>query len=430
MAVADLGEPLSGGAVKRSFAALSFLLAIAAAASAQEGAPLPPSAPPLRIDMVVLAESGGEWARFGLPAASQAGFVVAHAAKRGAGAALLVSSGGRATPLIATGSELRTALGRFELESIGEQPDVNDSNHVAFRARFVDGTSAIVVADGFERRFEFVANSTEAYREFGPAVAIDGAGAVAFHATVDPPGHPDRDDGLEPVDEQDARLAPERLPAPKRLTSAGRAAAFENGLFLVRAGQRRVVAHSGEQLLDVLDGFALGDGGSLAYRAAPKVGLWSVRVDGGAFAQPIATTGGAPEERYGPLAINGRGQVAFVAWSADGTARLCRGAVGRGAPETVQDGATGFVDFDESVAIDAAGRIAFVGRRADGGAALCVAANAAHVTELLPIGAPLAGRRVSALAIGPHAFGRSDRLAVRATLDDGGEALFLLYARR
>ncbi|MFN0009557.1 MAG: hypothetical protein ACKVXR_16795 [Planctomycetota bacterium] len=411
--------------MKQPFAALSLLAGITSA-SAQEA---PPPAP-LRIETVVLVESGGEWARFGTPAACQSGFAVFHAARRGAGEALLVSSGGRATTLIATGSELSTARGRFVLESIGAEPGVNDAQHVAFRASFADGSVAIVVADGFERRFEFIADSTEAFREFSPAVAINRAGEVAFHATVDPPGHPDRDDGLAPVDGQDVRDAPERFAPPKRLTFAGSAAAFEAGLFVERGGKGRIVGRTSEPWLDVLDGFALGDGGSIAYRAAPKVGHWSVRVDGGAFARSIATTGGAPQERFGPLAMNGAGEVAFVRWSAEGIASVCRGVVGRSEPEVVLDRAAGFVDFSPDVAIDPAGRIAFVGRRADGSAALCVAPDAAHVTELFPVGALLAGRRVTALALGSRAFARSDRLALRAELDDGNEAVFLLYARR
>ncbi len=412
-------------AVGRPFAA--FLLLIAnAAASAQEAEP----PRPLRIDTVVLAASGGEFVGFSEPATCEAGFVVFHARKKGGGAALLTSSGGPAQPLLATGTTLRTADASFALESIGELPSVNDENQVAFRASFADGLAAIVVADAFARRFEFVANSTEAFREFGPQVEINRAGEVAFHATIDPPGHPDRDDGLKPANEEDALHAPDRLPPPMRLTYGGRQPSFEAGLFSERGGKLRVVARSGALLLDVQDGFALNSAGALAYRACGQVAHWSVRLDAGAFAQSLATTRGEPAERYGPPTLNDSGECAFVTWGADGATAIYRGGAGRSQPQVAIDGSAGFSAIDAGIAIDGAGRVAFVGHRKDGGTALCVGPDALHITELLPVGAPLAGSRVGAIRLGGRAFARSSRLALLVQLEDGREAVVLLYARR
>lgn len=406
--------------------ALAGLLAalVAPARGAQE------EPPPIVAAPVVLATSGAPWAAFSDPAGCAAGFVVAHARGRDGRDALLTSSGGPARALAQAGSVLTTDDGeQWIVRTIGVRPSVNARYHVAFTAGFEGGGSGLVVADGFSRRFELVADSSEAFRDFGAQATIDERGAVAFQATLDPPGHPDRTDGLAPVDETLARQHPELLPAPTRETYAGRRASFESGLFVEDGRAVAVIGSTRDGLLDFDDGFARSAAGALAWRESRRRGQWSLVVRARDLPRTLATTGPALA-RLGPPALSDAGRVAWVAWDGEGRGALRRASLAGGPSETLVAAQAGFVDFAPGIALDSAGRIAFVGTRADGSGALALIDGKRRIDVLLELGAPLADSTVSAVRLGTGAFLRTDRLALVATLADGREALLLLYLRR
>lgn len=426
---------------------LALLLAAAPAAAArppsrQEAPPAvaPPDAPdargPLRADVRVLVTTEGRFAAFGEPAACAAGHVVFHARLDGGGDAIAGTSGGAVTVVVETHQEIVARGKRGTIARLGTRPTVDDRFYVAFTTEFDAGGRAVLLARGFDGgNCALVADSTESFRDFGELAAIGGGGEVAFHATIDPPGHPDRVAGGRGSFEPEARRQGDSLDPPTRVTHDGRVKRLENGLFLDRGDALVTVARTtgaASEALDVEDGFGLADGGALAWRGAPRVGRWAVYVRTGGTPRIVATSDDT-RVAFGVPAVDVRGRVAFSATRSDGDAELLVAPPGGRAEPQLAAG-SGYVAIGDSVALDdGGGHVAFVGRRADGSQRLVLTGDARApdgLVTLLATGDPVGARRIASLRLGARAFLRSDRLAVQLAFDDGVEAIALLHLTR
>lgn len=392
---------------------------------------LPPAGGPAAVEVTLLETTAGRFAAFGEPATGPAGGIVFHAVLDGGGDALCVSGGGVPRIVAQTGSSI-TANGRHgTLETFGRRPGLDGGLDVAFTATFREGGQAVLLAHDDGAWFERVADGGEAFRQFGDQAAVVGAATVLFHAEIDPRDHPDR---LRARSSAAAREAAEALPPPPRLTVAGRAVAYDAGLFRDRGRRLEPVVRTDLEWLDVADGFAVNASGFVAFRAARRVGEWGLWLAANGAPRVLATTG-AEIERFGIPALNEPGMVACSAALRGGGAALLRGRFGQPRAEVVVGRDAGFVALSESVSLDPAGRIAFVAHGGAGGDALLLApavGSAADATPqpLLAAGAAVAGRRVAEIALSNAAFVRADRLVVRLRFDDGVEAIALLWLRR
>ncbi len=415
----------------RSWLALgSALLASGFGPLAPRAQELPPIAPlPVR-PVVVATTYGPQLAALGEPSACSAGLVAFHATLENRHHALFATSGGQAKTVVEAGNPIRDGVDTWHVELIGARPTVNDSFQVAFSATLAEGGRAVLVARGFEHQLAFVADSGEAFRDFGDTAAINARQHVVFHATEDPPGHPDRvpADGAKPADPV-ARADPDTLPPPTRMTYDGLQARLEAGLFLDRVGELLPIGRTHGALLDLQDGFAFNDAGMVAYCASRRVRGWSLLRDAlevRGVPTSIAETG----ERFVSFevpALNRVGTVAFVAHTRGGSSCVCRSSNHGTLPDVLIDENSGFAALEPGVSIDEGGRVAFVGRRADGRETLWITLRAGDERELLAAGALLDGHEVAHLRIGNRAFIRANRMAVHVTFADAGEAIVLLY---
>ncbi len=405
--------------------------------SPQEAPPVaaPAARGSLRADVRVLVTTEGRFAAFGEPAGCAAGHVVFHARLDGGGDAIAATSGGAVTVVVETHQEIVARGKRGTVATLGERPTVDDRFYVAFTTVFDAGGRAVLLARGFDGgNCALVADSTESFRDFGELSAIGRGGEVAFHATLDPPGHPDRVAGGRGSFEPEARRQGDLLDPPTRVTHDGRIKRLENGLFLDRGDEIVTVARTtgaAFDALDVEDGFGLADG-TLAWRGAPRVGRWAVYVRASGAPRVVATSDEL-RTAFGAPAVDGRGRVAFSATRSDGNAELLVAPPGgRAEPQVAAD--AGYVAIGDSVALDdGGGHVAFVGRSADGSQQLVLTGDPRAPdgrVVLLASGDPVGARKIASLRLGARAFLRSDQLAVQLAFDDGIEAIALLHLVR
>ena len=405
--------------------------ASAAASAAVQGEP---GRAPARSKVVVLATSEGPYAEFGDPAATRTGWVVFHALRDDGREGIWTSAGSAPAVVAESGSAIVDGDSIWHMQRFGRQPTINDTMTCAFTTTFVEGGRAVILCAGTGGEYDFVADSGEAFRDFGDCAAINASRQVLFHATIDPPNHPDRAD-FDPRSLTDPTLReePDRIPPPSRMTFDGRKDSFHAGLFMDRVNDIRTVGDTAAGLLELVDGFAFNDAGQVAYRASKRPKCWSLLLDSGGPPVVLAETG-AKFSAFGVPAIDSRGRAAFVTMGSLGDSMVCRTHRGGGLPEVIADGEDGFSAFGTNVSIDESGRVAFVGRRKDGREALWLVEKKGEARELLSIGAPLevasrttARRTVKHLRIGNRAFAGNDRIAVLAQLEPDVEAVVLLY---
>jgi hypothetical protein len=407
---------------------VAFALALAPPSAAAAPAQVEPPAAPART--IVLATSEGYLAEFGEPACSRAGWVVFHALRDDGREGIYASAGGPPAAVAETGTAMLDGDARLHMQRFGRQPTVNDRFTCAFTVAFQEAGTAVLVSEGTSGRFEFVADSSEAFRDFGELAAVNGSDHVAFVAGVDPQNHPDRA-GFDPRKLADPSLRdhPDRIPPPTRFTFDGRKDRFHTGLFVERGRDLVMLGSTEKGLLDVEDGFALNDAGAVAFRASRRPRNWSVLLASGGPPNALAETG-ARFSSFGPPAIDPRGRVAFLARGTAGDAAVCRSKLGGGLPEVLADGADGFVAFGQGVAIDEQGRVAFVARRSDGREGVFLARARGDVQEAISSGSLVGRRPLAHLRIGPRAFARSDRIAVLVQLEPDVEAVVLIHLPR
>ena len=380
---------------------------------------------------LLLGSSDGVFAAFGEPAATRTGWVVFHATRDDGREGIYASAGSPPVAVAETGTPMEDGRRVLRMQRFGSRPTVNDAFRCAFTVGFAEGMSAVVVSQGLGGKYEIVADSREAFRDFGGAAAIGGGGQVVFRAEVDPPNHPDRS-RFDPRKLADPGLVdhPERIPPPERYTFDGRKPRFHAGLFRVRGGDLLELGNTQAGLLDLADGFALNESGSVAFRASRRPKNWSLMVAGaGGGALAVAETG-ARYSSFGLPAIDPRGRVAFLAQETGGDAAILRSRIGGGLPEVVADASDGFVAFGPNVSIDDGGRVAFVGRRRGGREALYVATEKGSVRELFGAGDLVQRRPVAHLRLSNRAFARPDRLALLAQLEPDVEAIVMLHLPR
>ena len=389
----------------------------------------PAGVPPARVEVVLLETTVGRFATLSEPACAATGVVVFHATFDGGGDALCSTAGGGVRVRVESGQELVADGRRGVVSRIGRQPGVGATLEIAFTATFVEGGRAVLLTRGDAGRCDLIADGGEAFRAFGEQAFVDRVGAVTFRADLDAKDHPDRERrDASPAD----RVAAEAKPPPQRMTALGRVAAWDVGLFRDRGVDLNTVGRTGAQLLDIAEGFSANDSGFVAFRAARRVGHWSVLLATYAGEQVIATTDDEIVQ-FGVPALNELGMVAVSATLHGGGATLLRGRFGQQLPERLLASDAGFAALADEVAIDPAGRIAFVGRNRDGAEVLALAGDPAApgtIVPLLAAGEVVAGRKLASISLRSTAFARSDRLAVRLRFDEGVEAIALIYLRR
>jgi hypothetical protein len=413
--------------------ALTALVASAASAAPfpvqavpPQASPPAPAVPRVAPQPIVLATSEGFFASFDEPAGCRTGWVVFHAQRDDRREGIYASSGGAPIPIAETGSELDDQLTVLHMSRFGRLPTVNDAFTVAFTVQFAEGGGAVLASRGGVARYDWIASSAEAFRDFGDLAAVNAATHVLFRATVDPPNHPDRDD-YDPTKLADAGQAehPETIPPPTRLTCDGRRPEFDAGLFVDRIHDVLEVAATSKGVLDVQDGFAFNDLELVAYRACLRQMHWSLVAGPIGAATPVAETGDR-FAAFGVPAMDSRGRVAFLAQGAAGDTGICRSRLGAGLPEVVADSADGFVAFGPNVGLDDRGRVVFVASRKDGKERLCVAAAKGAAQEVLVAGDLVGRRAISHLRLSNRPFVRGDRVALVARLEPDVEALILV----
>jgi hypothetical protein len=387
--------------------------------------------------VVVIATTEGPFAEFDDPAASSSGAVVFHARRDDLREGIYLSTSGVPAPVAETGSAITDGNQTWHVKRLGRAPTVNHTSVVAFTVELAEGGRAVLVAQpGGASKFQFVADSGEAFRDFGDFAAVNESANVAFRATLDPPGHPDRAD-FNPRRVRDPTLLakPDDLPARERMTFAGRKKDYDAGLFVDRTHDLLTVATTEKLYLDVLDGFAFNDANEVAFRASRSVQNWSLLLDlgGGGSPRVLAETG-ARFRSFELPSIDARGRVAFVAHSADGSTAVLRSSPAGGLPEVVADASGGFTAFGPNVAIDESGRVAFVAQRREAPdrvvEALFLAADKDHVEPLLRVGELVTRHKVAHLRVGSRAFVRAEHLVVLAQLEPDLEALLAVYPGR
>jgi hypothetical protein len=386
-------------------------------------APAQVSAPRVR----VLASTEGAFRSFDEPACARSGFAVFHAIGKDGRDSIFASAGGAPVVVARAGTQVEDGPRRYTIARLGTRPTVNERFVCAFTVEWKEGGKAVLVALGATQKFEFVADSGEAYRTFGEDALVDARRSVLFRAEIDPPGHPDTA-GFDRAKVTDPKVLedPDRsIPPPDRLTVDGRRKAFHQGLFLVKLGARDVVADTQQDVLDLQDDFAFNDGGVVALIVARRPKHWTLVLDQGSRPVAVAETGTEWSAFHRP-ALNLLGRMAFVAEMIDGGAVVCRALAGVGRPAILADARTGFVAVGPNVSIDDRGEVAFVGQREDGSAGLFLVDLPGEARLVLPVGTAVGHAKVAGIRLSNRAFGRPGQLAALVALDPPGEAIVVL----
>jgi len=385
--------------------------------------------------VVQIAREEGEFKTFSPPACGPSGAVVFHVGLLGDRDGIYASLGGVAIPVARTGDKISGEGAVYRLKELGEMPDVNRHFAVVFSCIFERGGGAILQRTGSHGPFHFVADSSESFASFGPQVIVNSASKVAFTATVDPPGHPDRE-GSEILDsgkaagfDQDGGVL-----VPKRRTGTGMNRKLHEGVFVDVRNDLVVIAGSDKDFLDLLSGIDMNERGHVAYRARSRTKNVAVIVDaGGGMPQIVARTG-RQFRLIGEPSLSGRGEVAFYAEStADGKPMICRARWGSGTPKVLAQGEDMVPKLGPTAAISEAGHVAFVAEAKTGEVQLVVArvgrAGGVELKTLLSSFRPVGGRKLTSLKLSPRSFGGDFYVAALAGFEKGPRAILRVDAK-
>ena len=381
---------------------------------------------PVVMTAEVLAKTGRSFLELPTnPALNKHDYVVFYAIRNDQRAGIFGGSSPNLQVIALEGTYIPDGLDSHYIQQLSRYPVVNDDMWCVFTAKFQAG-AAVLGKRGAQGNFELVADSTEAFSQFAPGVAVNRAGTVLFKASVDPEGHWDRNDTWQrersKTREQLAEV--EDLAPPMRQTKDGLEPRLHDGLFVERFDELVVVGGTKRDFADVDDHPALNNDHILAYRIYARGGKQKLVLNDGVMSPiPLAETG--PEFRYlGPPSMNDKRHVAFYAEKRDGTVVICRNQYGRTTPKIVAQESEHF-SIGKGAAINQAGDIAFVAGRAGHPDQLIVATNQGKLRHVvLDIrGEPIA---IKHLYLGPVAFAPNRSLCVRAELEDGGSAILLL----
>ncbi len=378
-------------------------------------------------DVTVLASTEGGFQQFSAPPAANLHGRVVFAAVNAQGVhGIHAASGTQVVPValegepVVDGPDTYTLHAvTYTLKSVSPTPVLTSRGLCVFQAELNAG-SAILGREGRGAPFQFIADSGEAFQGFGPGLDANNLDAVAFFATVDPPGHPDREGK-----EKGKRDTAGQLMAPWRQTQGGMANKLHEGLFYETGTELFVVAGTRGNFVDAEDGVAVNDRKVIACRVWSAPGRLSLVVHDGSI-RPVATTGSRFLELGRPT-LNNSGNVAFHAKGPSGESMVCRTKPG-GALHVLFQDIPGQTVGDQAVITDTDDVFVSWVRDNEPPAILRFAPDGTpHPIEVDLSSSGFA--EVVKLQLGPRADAGRGRLAVLATFADEEQAMLLLGTR-
>src|SRR5204863_3552286 len=142
--------------------------------------PVKPSVPLVSPKVVVLATTEGPFAEFDDPAACSSGAVVFHARRDDLREGIYLVTSGVPAPVVETGTAIADGQQTWHVKKLGRAPTVNRTSTVAFTVELAEGGRAVLVSQGVGTgKFRFVADSGEAFRDFGDFAAVNDTANVA-----------------------------------------------------------------------------------------------------------------------------------------------------------------------------------------------------------------------------------------------------------
>ena len=377
--------------------------------------------PPVPQRVRLLADTDGAFAELGLPSCSETDGGIAFYGISAAGReSVFLSWGAPPLPVATVGEWIDDPPERHRVTSLSEFPTVASGGRVALIAGFANG-SAVIVRSGTGGLWDFAADSGEAFQQFLPRAVIDDEGEVLFAATIDPPGHPDRDDFDPDLLEAEGVLDdPDRLPPPPRPTVRGLERRHHVGLFLDSFLELLLVS-STRDWAELDERFAVDGRGRAAYRALDFDGSVEMVLDDG-YALPFTLARSDRRiEDFGPPSMNALGDVVFAARDrSSGRWALFHGRQGRVRP-TVLFAAEASRGVRPGVAVGARGEVVAVVLNGEGperGEQLVRRNTDGSIDVLLSRGATLAGRTVETIELSSEPFAGALGLLVRVGLVD------------
>ncbi len=350
-------------------------------------------------------------------------------AETSTGQGIYYANGGQALAIAESGHVEVDSGQRLRFVSFSQHPTVNQRQEIAFAVRFQEG-SAVLTRSGAFGEYRWVASSVEAFRDFGDYIAINSTSQVAFSATVDPPGHPDRSDfGKVRLEQAENPENPLDLEAPSRRTAQGVSRKHHEGVFLDQNDNLFVLGGTGEEFLDLEPGLDLNDRGDVAYLATAPDGKLQVVADTEASEPQILARAGFVYQTFGPPSLNDQGHAAFYAEDLKKRARILWTMAGAAVPTVIAEEGEEYAGFSRGVALSDMGTIAFVAQDKEGGKPSLVAVVPSSLRTQSLRNVELShedavhGDPIVAIEIGPRALAGLQSIVAKVRLQSGAEKI-------